>query len=330
MASPAPTLDGRLLCAADCTYFIQGSAFNPDDAQPYFDGAGWQGTPQVIVGGIDQINACLVGNTQDGTVLAFRGTLPPSIHNIASLIDWMEDFNAMPEAESGLPSTVKVHTGFWSDLMTIWGQIANAIQSRTPLYITGHSKGGALASLSALAFAEAFQGATKITAAAVHTFASPRTGDTGFATLYSQLFPTNAVRWEYQDDLVPHLPPTALFIDILSKLPIVGKYFRQWTTWDYTSVGSLRFINWSGQIVGDSFTLAVERMAHLAELVFEGKLSVIAADHSALCGSGYMTAIAPTGVCPVATRQLMASILASRPELTASGAECTHGLGAPA
>jgi hypothetical protein len=325
----APTLDGRLLCAAVTTYSIANGALDPAAAAPYFAGAGWNGTPRVIVGGKEQINACLVGEAFDGVVLAFRGTLPPSLHDVASLIDWMHDFDAIPAAMSGLPGTIKVHTGFWNDLMTIWKDVVAAVQSLTtagkPLYITGHSKGGALASLSGLNLAGAFLCPKPITVTAVHTFASPRTGDTAFATLYGSLV-TDAVRWEYQDDIVPHLPPAPLFVDTMSKLPMMTERVQRWTAWDYASVGTLKFIDWSDRVGGDSPALEADRLVHLARLIVEGRFLQIANDHDSHCGGGYMTTVCPTNVCPTATPELMASLLASLPRLAAAGAGALRGL----
>src|SRR5205085_10481959 len=127
----------------------------------------------------------------------------------------------------------------------------------------------------------------KIEPAAVYTYASPMTGDLDFALAYNAAI--SDTRYEYTDDIVPHLPLTPLLADALSLLPVVGKYFKGLTTWEYTSVGTLKFINWSGTIVGGSLGLEWQRFKSLVELLSELKFEQIANDHSHLCGAGYMT-----------------------------------------
>jgi hypothetical protein len=54
-------------------------------------------TPQPIER--DQINACL-GQNSDGMIVAFRGTLPPSLHSADSLHDWLVDCFVVPKVVS--------------------------------------------------------------------------------------------------------------------------------------------------------------------------------------------------------------------------------------
>ena len=229
-------------------------------------------------------------------ILAFRGTLPPVPVTVASFLDWMNDLMADPIAVPGIPG--KVHQGFWDALSLLWEPVLAEVKKQMsasgkslPLYISGHSKGGAMASLSAMR-CHALEG---IEPAAVYTYASPMTGDLGFATAYNTAIVDT--RYEYTDDIVPHLPPTSAFADAFAVLPVIGKYFKSLTGWDYTSVGTLKFINWSGQIVGESMGLEWERFKSLFELMVELKFEQIADDHNSRCGGGYMTYVCPTDVC---------------------------------
>lgn len=295
MTAIASTLDCRLLCASVVAYTI-GTKQPLSSSQPYFDAAGFTTEPTAITAGPDDINACFVGTNPDGVILSFRGTLPPDIHDIPSLIDWINDFDAVPIPVFGIPG--KVHQGFWEAVDSLWSQIVpevknqmNAGGGNLPLYITGHSKGGAMAHLAAVRC----KLIESLNPTAVFTYAGPRPGDIQFAAAYNAQI--KATRYEYADDIVPHVPPSAAFISVLSSLPVVGEYFKRLQTWDYSSVGTLKFIDWSGQIVGDSPLLEAKRTLKLAELTVEGKFSQIADDHNSHCGGGYMTYICPTGVC---------------------------------
>jgi hypothetical protein len=282
-----------MLAACGCTYVIDDNGgFNPP--QPYFDASGLQAGPKIVIGGPHHINACLVGQTADGIMVAFRGTIPPDIHSLPSLLDWMQDFDAVPLSVPGMPGLV--HIGFWRDLDTIWDEVLAAVNllragdgAALPLYVTGHSKGGGLAHLAAMRFQ-----AAGITPTEVFTYAAPRVGNLAFANAYNAAI--TAFRYEYTDDIVPHLPPGPLLINALSQIPVIGHHFTTVPVWDYADVGTLRFINWDMQIVGDSQMLFSQRLAKLALLIVQFHFNQIAADHDHSCGAGYMTVVCP-GTC---------------------------------
>lgn len=288
----ASTLECRLLSACNCSYGInEKGVFTPP--APYFDAAGFTAAPTPIVGGPDKINAALVGTTGDGIVIAFRGTLVADIHDLPSLLDWAQNFEAAPIAVTSMPG--EVHSGFWRGLDTIWDEVLATVKTilaagNKPIYVTGHSKGGGLAQLAAMRFKVA-----EIMPAKVYTYAAPRVGDADFAAAYNKAIST--FRYEYTDDIVPHLPPDLTFVTALR--PFVGDRFESLPAYDYTSVGTLQFIDWEQQVVGDSKALQMRRLLHLSLLIVELQFAQIAADHSDSCGGGYMTQVCP-GVCPVA------------------------------
>lgn len=301
MNSVPLTLDGRLLCASVCCYYITTTpggqaAFDPTSAAPYYNPVGFTAPPTPFAAGLDFIDACLVGTNSDGVILAFRGTLPPYPITVPSFLDWMNDLMADPISVPGIPG--KVHEGFWDALSSFWTPVLAEVKNQMsangqnlPLYVTGHSKGGALASLAAMRF----HALENIEPTAVYTYASPLTGDVNFAVGYNAII--SDTRYEFTDDIVPHLPPSPFLADALAALPIIGKYFKSLTTWEYTSVGTLKFINWSGNIVGESLGLEWQRFVSLVELMGELKFGQIASDHDSRCGGGYMTYICPSGVC---------------------------------
>jgi hypothetical protein len=199
----AQTIEGRLLCASGCAYAITGGGFDPTAAAPYYNGAGVTQPPVAFVGGVKDINACLVGVNADGVVVAFRGTLPPRFLRLRILLDWTNGFNAEPVGALGMPG--QVHEGFLASLDSLWPAVSAEVKKQlsaapaAKLFVTGHSKGGGIAPLAALRFRTEV-GVTP----QVVTFAAPRTGDKTFADAYNAVF--NHTRYEFADDIVPHLP----------------------------------------------------------------------------------------------------------------------------
>jgi hypothetical protein len=296
----APTVEGRLICACTCTYaVIADGQFVLDPADVYTAGAGFLQPPVTFVGGEELINGCLVGSLADGVVVAFRGTLPFDIHKHPTLLDWLGDFNLRPEPVDGYPG--QVHTGFLTALGTLLDRVVAEVgrqrvgaAAQQPLLVTGHSKGGALAALAAWRLQTAAGIPTRVV-----TFAAPKAGNRAFRDAYNAQI--DHTRYEYGDDIVPHLPASeGGFLNVLSNLPFIGNRFSGLGRFDYEPVGKLRYINTSGAFEEDTPELGAKRAISLVQLIAppHPRFQQIAADHSIACGAGYMSAICPTGVCP--------------------------------
>ncbi len=161
---------------------------------------------------MDNINACYYGvNTNSEAILAFRGTQPPTLifQDPAKFFevvvdDGLNDANAALVSGTDLPG--KVHRGFLVSSDTLWPGLFQFLQTNhdknKPLYVTGHSKGGGLAFLAAYRLWK-----NDFAPAATCTFAAPRVGDAGFAALFDDKLKSKTWRFEYRDDIVPHLPP---------------------------------------------------------------------------------------------------------------------------
>ena len=145
----------------------------------------------------------------------------------------------------------------------------------------------------------------------VVTIASARAGDMAFANAYEAKI--NQTRYEYADDIVPHLPPEeGGFLDILSALPVIGENFKRLPRFNYQPVGVLRYIDANGRFVETTPLLPLERTVSLALQIIRLHFHQIAADHSITCGSGYMTAICPTGVCKPSLASLSEALTGAR------------------
>jgi hypothetical protein len=283
----APTPDGRLLCASHCAYaFTTPGPLMPDADGPFYDGAGFIQPPAAFLAGPDDTDACLVGRNADGVLVAFRGTLSHLDTPVPTVLDWVNDFNALPVATAAFPG--KVHSGFLLGVALLWPAVCTEVMAQLDeadgrrLHLTGHSKGGGMAPLAALLALADPQLRADVR---VVTFAAPRAGDQDFAAAYNAR--VGHTRYEYADDLVPHLPPQAIF-----RRPLPG-----WPDFAYASLGKLRFIDWSLRTVADRPGLELERRHRLLEVILSGRLEQFRADHSIECGSGYVSAVCPSGVC---------------------------------
>ena len=231
------SITARLLCAARHAYDVTATgsvAVTPDSGR-----IGFIGPVDGFAAGAINIDAALVGEAQDAIVVAFRGTLPPGSPNPGQVIlDWANDVDALLVTDpGGLPG--HVHQGFLGSLNALWSAVEQAVKTRSaaspakPIYVTGHSKGGPLANLAAIRLRAALPAAIPVMVA---TFAGARPGDDVFAAAYKTAIPHSA-RYEYADDIVPHLPPSDEFIGMFSAMPQIGSTIQKLTP-GYASVGT--------------------------------------------------------------------------------------------
>jgi hypothetical protein len=167
---------------------------------------------------------------------------------------------------------------------------------RGRLIVTGHSKGGGIAPLAAIRFVK--QEKVDANLVKVVTFAAPKSGDSAFAAFYNATI-ADHTRYEYGDDVVPHLPPSAPFLTVLSTLSFFSRRRISLATYDYERVGTLLYIDRTLKIIPDpEEALLPARRRSLAGLILNGHIQQIADDHRMACRYGYMSAICPSGVCP--------------------------------
>ena len=296
----APTPECRFLCASKYAYAISAPGLLPEFG-PYDAGAGL-GSVVGFATGSSRIDAALVGTSStDGVVLAFRGTLPPggSPDKKQVLKDWLNDCEVALVVGNQLPG--RVHHGFVGALDALWNDVASEVERQLKasavkrLCVTGHSKGGAMAHLAAARFA--VSGIVHGTDITVRTFEGAHPGDQAFADSYERQV-VDVVRFEYADDLVPHVPPSLLFRQLFKTEEVFERLIEIDNSVDYAPAGVLRFIDWSGAIQSASTLLSAKRLAHLAEKLATGAFDEIVHDHSIDCGSGAMKAVCPVGVCP--------------------------------
>ena len=152
--------------------------------------------------------AFLAKRTRNGEdpmlVLAFRGTEPKKPADIKADLH-AEPIEVGPEAKQ-----CKVHTGFYKAFKAVEDAIEEELKKpelqNIPLYITGHSLGGALAIIASYRL-------ERDSLAACYTFGAPRVGNRAFG----QSLKAPVYRVVNASDLVPRLPPSFI-IEALSLL----------------------------------------------------------------------------------------------------------------
>jgi triacylglycerol lipase len=129
-------------------------------------------------------------------VLTFRGSYAPT--------DWVSDFISQQVPFKPVKASCQSHKGFTDIYMTCRHAVRSILKETDPdkpLFVTGHSLGGALGTLAAFDI-----GANTDREPIVYTYGSPRVGDVKFARTYNRAIKQH---WRVQNeyDIVPHLPP---------------------------------------------------------------------------------------------------------------------------
>ncbi|MEJ2407344.1 MAG: hypothetical protein P8171_24325 [Candidatus Thiodiazotropha sp.] len=176
------------------------------------------------------------------------------------------------------PLIGKVHEGFWDALNTIWDKLVaavGALKTAYPdeaIYVTGHSKGGPMATIGAARLL----GVETLSVAKVITFASPHPGNGDFVTNYPKSIPVR--RYENYLDIVPFLPPTDTFYEVINSLlpasakawfcstfPSICNALEHASEWDYTPLGELLYVDDKGEILhqGDFYARPLVRLLEI-------------------------------------------------------------------
>ena len=146
--------------------------------------------------------------SDDSIIIAFRGT--------TSEADTISDLIARQTPYPWIDNVGNTHLGFTEIYTKARSQIIEVLAKCDPnkrLIITGHSLGGALATLCALDLAYN----TKFAPPIVYTYGAPRVGDPTFAAAYNLKIPFNH-RIVIEGDLIPFIPPTIYKIPSNSKV----------------------------------------------------------------------------------------------------------------
>ena len=171
-------------------------------------------------GGIESIHAGLVGISKAGIIVALRGT-DGNDTEIGSFLDWLNNFLAVqvPFAPYGQGN---VHMGFFNAVLSIKDaliaktrellQVAQSSGETPVIYVTGHSKGGAMAPLMAKVLEQQINGQISVI-----SFGAPRSSDEIFREHYG----IPHLRYESFLDIVPHLYFTKQELELIPRLGLI-------------------------------------------------------------------------------------------------------------
>ena len=207
----------------------------------------------------------------DAIVIAFRGTEPTNER------DFTTDFDARQ-----IPFETKLHFSGWGKVHEGWVDGANVVLLKMaealkahddgvrPLWITGHSLGGALAMVTAAFLANVPNNRI----AGVFTYGQPRVGDLTFRARYDHMLGNITYRCVNDRDLVPHVPPRTLSraeerLLVTSNLTRTGNLFDslahpQDAADVYEHAGQLRLLLANGRVSQDLADEAAREPGFLA------------------------------------------------------------------
>jgi predicted lipase len=120
-----------------------------------------------------------------------------------------------------------VHKGFHGEYKTIWPTVRKYLPYKAPLYITGHSLGGAIATLLAASVKANYD-----IDPVVATFGSPTVGDPEFAAFYNWLI-QRSIRVVHAWDIVPRWPRGHRWAHVADELHLSdrGRRIRSFEGW---------------------------------------------------------------------------------------------------
>jgi hypothetical protein len=158
-----------------------------------------------------------VAHNDKNVVVAFRGTEAPT--SIEGLKDWLladaVNLLILPEGRLGTDFAAagvgaKFHQGFLGALAQIWDPLFEAVEAEQkkqerPLWLTGHSLGGALALLAGWLFQRKF-----VPVHQIYTFGAPMVGNAEASKAFDREFPDKIFRYVNITDPIPKLPTVSL------------------------------------------------------------------------------------------------------------------------
>jgi len=159
-----------------------------------------------------------VGQNDANLVLAFRGS--ESLATLDGFRDWLltnaRNFLILPEGQLGTDFAAagvgaRFHSGFMTALADVWAELFAWVEREyarceRPVWVTGHSLGGAIALLCGWRLQQQF-----INVYQICTFGAPMIGNDAAAAAFAREFPDKIFRYVDAGDIVPRLPTVSLF-----------------------------------------------------------------------------------------------------------------------
>jgi len=190
-------------------------AFEDADKRKILDGILTHGRVKLLETLAANETEALVAETDKFVVVAFRGST--SRRDVRT--DLQTRFNVSKIDIEGRAVAVAVHSGFYAAFAKIEKQLRTLLEKtgQKPIYLTGHSLGGALALVASAALGGSSSLGDRI--AAVYTFGAPRVGKGNF----SEIVKAPHYRVINSGDIVPLVPPNWILGYVHTGTPVLLK-----------------------------------------------------------------------------------------------------------
>jgi len=163
--------------------------------------AGFDDAKLILRSDISRSTQMYFAHRPEMAILAFCGTVKGNLKNL------LTDFDALPEDPQD-PGTI-VHQGFSEALDIVWADAEGFLETyraenpNSRIYFTGHSLGGALATLAIWRFQKERMDEN----VSLYTIGCPRVGNGQFCSELKERATKGIFRYMDGNDLVTHVPP---------------------------------------------------------------------------------------------------------------------------
>jgi hypothetical protein len=171
---------------------------------------------------------------KDATIIAFRGTSGEGTEDEG--LDLEVDFMVRPVGVEVDGKPMRVHEGFWKSSEAVYGWVLEhaliADEDGRKLFLTGHSLGGAKATITAMRLHYELG----IEVHSLQTFGAPRVGDKDFQLMCNDYGPNDVKLAEVTERFVVNGDPAPMFPSSAA----VDKWYGEWV--EYVHIGNMHTI----------------------------------------------------------------------------------------
>ena len=205
-----------------------------------------------------------IAGDDEKIIIAFRGT--------SDRQDWLTDAATIQKSWSSITNIGKVHSGFFQSLTSVWSVVIKHLKelqtNEQPVWITGHSLGGALA---ALAYATLRLQEPKYDLAGAYTFGQPRVGDDILCNNFDADSKHRFFRVVNNNDIVPRVPSKVARTGV-SLLTYAARAIHDVDAYEH--MGTQLYFDANGKLIHDATFMdrLIGRFEGYKNNLFNGKL----------------------------------------------------------